>query len=167
MGLAYRLSFTLPPVLAFSVPAGRHQPCLAGCALAIGPRPSNRLDHSSAVELPLGAGDVLVIGPSREAVFDQAARFFRIVAKGHTLSIEAILTSPPRYKQRFAGADPDELVETVPGGRDSYTITLNAEITFSASTRAPEIYPRLPPRPWRGTGQPRGPRPSKFVPSFV
>lgn len=136
MSLVYRLSFTLPPVLAFSVPAGRHRPCLSGCMLWIADR-----------------GEVVVTGPSREAVFDQAARFFRIVAKGHTLSIEAVLATPGSEGLRSAS--------------DSYTITLNAEITFAASTRAPEIFPRAAPRPYRTARRSDVRWLSKFNPTFV
>lgn len=150
MGLAYRLTFLLPPVLGFAVPAGRHQPCLAACMLEI--------DR---------AGLVAVTGPSREAVFDQAARFFRIIGKGHAgLSIPAVLVTPPRYKQRFAGQDLDERADVMPGGRDTWTIILDAEIAFSATSLPPEIFPRVAPRPWK-KGRQRPPQPGRHFSSFV
>lgn len=74
----YRLTFLLPDRLAFAVPVGRHQPCLAGCVLDV--------DR---------AGLVSIFGLSREQIFAQCRRFMRLVARGHgPLSIAAVLTSP-------------------------------------------------------------------------
>jgi transposase len=53
-------------------------------------------------------------GPSRELVFDQAARFFRVIAKDRrALVIAATLMSPGR------------------GCRDGWTITVNADVSFA------------------------------------
>jgi hypothetical protein len=56
---------------------------------------------------------VRISGRSREAVLDQAARFLRVVAKTHPpLVIAATLISPC-------------------GARDSWTITVNAGVSFA------------------------------------
>jgi len=92
----YRLSFLLPTSLAGFVRSGTWQPCLAGCLLMV--------DRNALVRIS---------GRSREAVFDQAARFLRVVAKTHPpLVIAATLISPC-------------------GGRDSWTITVNAGVSFA------------------------------------
>ena len=53
-------------------------------------------------------------GPSRELVFDQAARFFLVVAKDRrALVIAATLLSPGQ------------------GCRDGWTITVNADVSFA------------------------------------
>jgi hypothetical protein len=71
----YRLTFLLPA--SISEPAGVHAPCL-GVFLTVG--------HG---------GLVTVEGPSRERVFDQAARFLRVAGKGHApIAIAAVLRSP-------------------------------------------------------------------------
>jgi hypothetical protein len=59
-------------------------------------------------------GLVHIDGPSRELVFDQAARFFRVVAKDRRgLVIAATLLSPGQ------------------GCRDGWTITVNADVSFA------------------------------------
>lgn len=63
-GAPFEVTFLLPGSLAGFVPAGVHQPCIAGCLLTIG-----------------RGGLVTVTGKSRPAVFDQVARFFRLHAK--------------------------------------------------------------------------------------
>jgi hypothetical protein len=93
----YRLTFPLPTSLAFSVSRGVHHPCLAGCLL--------RIERGGMVHID---------GPSRELVFDQAARFFRVIAKvRRALVIAATLLSPGR------------------GCRDGWTITVNADVSFA------------------------------------
>lgn len=100
---AHRLLFTLPPALRLSVPLGRHQPCLAGCVLAVN-----------------AAHQVTIEGPHREAVFDQARRFLRVHARGHgKLEMVGILYTP---------ADPAN--PTARGGRDAWQIIVGAEIAF-------------------------------------
>lgn len=92
----YRLNFLLPASLAGFVRSGTWQPCLAGCLLQV--------DRSTLVRIS---------GRSREAVFDQAARFLRVVAKDRPpLVIAATLCSPSR-------------------GRNSWTITVNARVSFA------------------------------------
>lgn len=99
-GAAYRLSFLLPPALAFSVAPGRHQPCLHGCVLNV---------HRDA--------NVTIEGPSRERVFDQARRFLRLITKGMTQrQIDAVLYTPPSDGCR--------------GGRDPWSIIVNAEVAI-------------------------------------
>jgi len=105
-----RLTFTLPRRLAFSVPAGRHQPCIAGCIL--------KVDRD---------GQVVITGLSREQTFEQARRFLRIVAKGHgPLSIVAVLTTPARLTYER-------------GGRDGWSIIVGAEIAFTPTTIPPDL----------------------------
>lgn len=74
----YKLTFLLPPAIGLMVQPGRHQPCLAGCVLVIGP-----------------CGHVAIEGPSRERVFDQATRFLKVNSKGRpAYSVAATLESP-------------------------------------------------------------------------
>jgi hypothetical protein len=110
----YHLKFALPPMLAL-VPAGRHQPCIAGCILTIEP-----VEHDLVVD---------VAGLSRELVFEQARRFLRIVGKGHgAVSIPATLVTPaPQH------------VIAAHGGRDSWSIIVNAEVSFAATSIAPDL----------------------------
>lgn len=87
MRAPYQLSFLLPPSLAFSVPAGRHHPCLHQCILTVGLN-----------------GLVMIEAPSRERSFEQATRFLRTVAKGHApMSITALLaTEEPRGRDGWS-----------------------------------------------------------------
>lgn len=107
MSDAYRLVFLLPQVLLLRVPEGRHQPCLAGCVLIV------------------SRGLVSIEGPSREATFDQARRFFRVHArKLPALSIAATLETPAHRG---------------PGGRDGYTIVVNSDVTIAPTSIEPDI----------------------------
>lgn len=100
MSDAYRLSFLLPTSMLLLVPEGRHCPCLAGCVLIV------------------DRGVVVIVGPSREQLFDQVRRFFRAHArKLPLLKVSATLETP-----RNRG-----------GGRDGWTIVVNSEVTFTAS----------------------------------
>jgi hypothetical protein len=75
---AYRLTFLIPHIMLLAVPIGRHQPCLAGCLLIVGP-----------------SGLVSIVGPSRDRVFDQARRFFRVHArKLPAFTVAATLETP-------------------------------------------------------------------------
>lgn len=106
----FRLIFLLPDQLAFAVPAGRHQPCLHGCVLAI-----DRL------------GRVTISGPSRERVFDQASRFLRIHSKGKVpMSIAAQLVTPTGA---FGGP-----------ATDKWSIAVNAEVAFTPSAMDPMMF---------------------------
>jgi hypothetical protein len=81
------------------------------------PLPSlHRIAHLvSVTEFQAALGGLVHIdGPSRELVFDQAARFFRVVAKDRRgLVIAATLLSPGQ------------------GCRDGWTITVNADVSFA------------------------------------
>lgn len=110
----FRLLFTLPPRLAFAVPPGRHHPCIAGAIL----------DVSRALER--GARQIEVTGISREIVFEQTRRFLRIVGKGHGAeALPATLVTPARGLQL--------------GGRDGWSIIVNATVSFSPSSVPPDI----------------------------
>ena len=107
---AYRLSFMLPASVFLGVQPGRHQPCLHGCLLTVAP-----------------AGLVTITGPSRQSVFDQAARFLRVHCKGcGPQSIAAVLVSPPVY---------------CPAGRDSWSIIVGASVAFAPTALGAEIPP--------------------------
>lgn len=110
----YHLKFTLPRVLAL-VPAGRHQPCIAGCVLYV-----------------VRAGDDLAVdvaGTSPELVREQARRFLRVVGKGHgEMTFPATLISPaPRH------------VRDGRGGRDSWAIIMNTDVSFAATAIDPDL----------------------------
>jgi hypothetical protein len=110
MGLAYRLTFLLPPALAL-VPAGRHSPCIAGCVLVI------------EADRPL----VVLTGPSREQVFEQAGRFLKVISKGAgPQTIAAVLESPC-------------------GRRDGWSIAINARVVFAPTALGVDIFPRHAP----------------------
>jgi hypothetical protein len=121
----YHLKFALPPMLAL-VPAGRHQPCIAGCILTIEP-----VEHDLVVD---------VAGLSRELVFEQARRFLRIVGKGHgAVSIPATLVTPAPQHVIAAAPGRSRPSSTGFGGRDSWSIIVNAEVSFAATSIAPDL----------------------------
>jgi hypothetical protein len=95
-GAPYALTFLLPGHLAAFVRPGTHQPCLAGCLLTI--------DRS---------GLVTVTGKTRPMVFDQVARFFRLVAKDR-----------PPFMVSAALKTPD-------GPREAWEIAVNSQVTFT------------------------------------
>lgn len=73
----YVLSFLLPDTMLLRVPEGRHCPCLHGIVLNV------RL------------GLVTMQGLSRESLFEQTRRLFRVHAKGlPALRLAATLTEP-------------------------------------------------------------------------
>lgn len=105
----HRLIFMLPPSLALLAPKGRHQPCIHGVVL--------RVERGGLVRLE---------GGSRQALFDQAARFLRRLAKTRPpLSIAATLWTPHETGH--------------PGGRDGWTITINAEVSFAPTALGVDI----------------------------
>jgi hypothetical protein len=90
-----RLTFRLPAALGFAVPVGHHVPCLMGCLITI---------H-------LG-GLVTVDGPSRERVFEQTARFLRLITR----------RNPP---------PPISIAAALRGRHsDSWQIVIGADISF-------------------------------------
>lgn len=104
----YRLTFMLPASLQLRVPLGRHSPCLHGCVVTVEP-----------------VGLVAMEGPSRERVFEQATRFFRVHARGlPALTVSSSLESPAKY---------------CPPGRDTWKIVIGAEISFACTPLDPEI----------------------------
>lgn len=79
----FRLTFLLPDSLAAFVAPGVHQPCLAGCLLTI--------DR---------AGLVAIEGKTRGLVFEQASRFFRVVAKDRpAFMVASMLVTPDRRRE--------------------------------------------------------------------
>lgn len=99
-----RLTFLLPR--DFLAAPGRHQPCLAGCVLTIA------RDYVVAIE-----------GPCRERVFEQAARFLRVLGKDR---------APRTIGAVLASIDPP--------GKDTWNIILDAKIAFAASAVAPTLF---------------------------
>jgi hypothetical protein len=91
----FRLSFLLPDTLAAFVAPGPHQPCIGGVRLVV--------DRG---------GLVAIEGGTRPAVFEQARRFFRIIAKDHPPFIRsATLIRPDRT-------------------REFWEIAVNSQVTF-------------------------------------
>src|SRR5215813_5061834 len=91
----FRLTFLLPDVLAAFVRPGRHCPCLAGTLLTIEE-----------------GGLVVIEGKERLPIFDQARRFFRVIAKERgPLIIAAALVTPERT-------------------RECWEIVVNSDVTF-------------------------------------
>lgn len=90
------------------VQPGRHSPCLHGCLLRVE-----------------ATGLVSIEGPSRERVFEQAARFIRVHAKGlPPQAIAAVLQTPPAY---------------APPGRDGWSIIVGADVSFSPTAIEPHL----------------------------
>lgn len=113
---AYRLTFHLPPILALRVKSGRHNPCLHGCLLTV------------------DRGVVSIEGPSRQQVFEQARRFFRVEAKKlDPFTISAVLVSPR-----------DEALG-MPSGSDGYSIIVGSDVTIAATRVEPNISAARPP----------------------
>ncbi len=105
----HRLSFMLPASLVLRAPVGRHQPCIHGVVL--------RVDCGGLVEME---------GPSRQSLFDQATRFLRLLAKGRpALTITAVLWTPGE--------------RGYPGGRDGWTITVYAYVSFAPTASGVDI----------------------------
>jgi hypothetical protein len=72
-------------------------------------------------------GEVEIVGPSREQVFEQAQRLLRIIGRGQEpVAIVAILTTPPNRGYR--------------GGKDSWTISVNATISFAPTAMPVELF---------------------------
>jgi hypothetical protein len=99
----------LPAALYLRAEPGRHSPCLHGCVLTVESR-----------------GVVAIEGPSRDRIFDQAARFLRVVTKGAAAqSIAAVLQTPALGRS--------------PGGRDGWSIITGARVAFSPTSLPPHI----------------------------
>jgi hypothetical protein len=105
---SFRLSFLLPA--GADACSGSHRPSPEGCLL-----------HVTA---PL----VEIAGPSREAVFEHAARFLRVSCRGLRTSLAARLQTPAR-----------------PSGTDTWSIILGADVAFSPTSLDPHFpsSPRL------------------------
>ncbi len=92
----YRLSFIIPDALSAFVREGVHQPCIAGALLTI---------YRNAL--------VTIDGKARRPVFDQASRFFRLVAKDRpAFVVSAVLITPDRR-------------------REAWEIAINSKVTFT------------------------------------
>jgi hypothetical protein len=108
----FRLSFLLPT--GTTVVAGSHRPSPEGCLM-----------HVEADRL------IEIVGPSREAVFEHAARLLRVVCRGlSAVSIAAMLKTPAR-----------------PVGHDSWTIIVGADVAFSPTALDPFFLKDSIPRP--------------------
>lgn len=100
---SFRLTFLLPAGVAAD--SGQHQPSPEGCRL-----------H---VSFPLAE----ITGPSREAVFEHAARFLRVSCRGKApFSIAAMLATPARLC-----------------GRDAWSIIVGADVAFSPTSLNPHL----------------------------
>lgn len=106
---SYRLSFLLPA--GTSVDSGSHRPSPDGCTLN--------------VTFPLAE----ILGPSREAVFEHAARLLRVSCRGQRCAIAARLETPAR-----------------PSGSDTWSIIVGADIAFSPTSLDPQ-FPSAAARP--------------------
>jgi hypothetical protein len=99
----FRLTFLLPA--GITVDSGSHRPSPDGCLLHV---------ISPLVE---------IVGPSREAVFEHAARFLRVGCRGlPPLSIAARLSTPGR-----------------PAGTDGWNIIVGADVAFSPTALDPHL----------------------------
>jgi hypothetical protein len=106
----FRLTFMLPPVLGLIAP-GLHKPAPDGCQL--------RIDRGAPVHCT---------GPSRRAVFEHAAKFLRQVGKDRgAIAFTAVVDSPPGY---WAGSS----------GRDFWSITVGAEVSFAPTGLGAEVF---------------------------
>lgn len=115
MADAHRLTFQIPNIMLLAVPVGRHQPCLAGCVLIVGP-----------------SGLVSIEGPSRDRVFDQARRFFRVHARKLPAFQVAAHLAPPRAHHSRSG-----LVTIA----DCWTIAVNSDVTFAPTGLGADLSP--------------------------
>ena len=110
----FTFTFTLPPELRLAAPAGRHQPGIAGCVLTIDSR-----------------GQVAVEGNSREQVFALARQFLRVIGRGYgPLEMAATL--------RVNALAPEQIIYE-PGGRDSWSIVIGADVVIAAAAIAPDV----------------------------
>lgn len=99
---SFRLTFLLPAGAKAS--PGTHQPSPDGCVLT--------------VTFPLAE----ILGPSREATFEHAARLLRVACRGQRCAIAATLETPAR-----------------PAVRDSWSIIVGADIAFSPTSLGPHF----------------------------
>jgi hypothetical protein len=105
----WRLVFMLPATLLLRARIGVHHPSLAGCLLHV-----------------KQAGLVEIGGPCREAVFDQTARFLRVLRKGMDL--------PPTSIDARSSCSL---------GRDSWQIVIGADIAFMPGGIEPHMPRRM------------------------
>jgi len=102
----------LPPTLGLLSP-GTHPRSADGCFIAI--------DRQ---------GLVTVRGPSRRQVFEHVAPFLRRIARGRPpCAVTAVVITPPGYYGRPGG------------GRDGWTIMLNADLAFAPTGVGVEMPP--------------------------
>jgi hypothetical protein len=92
---SYRLSFLLPKGLS--------------------PRPGEYADWVPGCVVQIDGAQAVVLGPSRQRLFEQTARLVRVICHGKgPFSIAACLESPPPV-----------------AGRDGWTIIVGADVAFS------------------------------------
>ena len=128
----FTFTFTSGPELRLAAPAGRHQPGIAGCVLTIDSR-----------------GQVAVEGNSREQVFAQARQFLRVIGRGcGPLETAATLRTARRETQgrRRPSSRADavnalapEQISYEPGGCDSWSIVIGADVVIAAAAIAPDV----------------------------
>ena len=135
----FTFTFTSAPELRLAAPTGRHQPGIAGCVLTIDSR-----------------GQVAVEGNSREQVFAQARRFLRVIERGYgPLEMAATLriarqdareramarretSGRRRPSSRADGVNalaPEQIIYE-PGGCDSWSIVIGADVVIAAAAIA-------------------------------
>jgi hypothetical protein len=99
--------------------------------------PGFRIDSPHGCILEVGrTGLVTILGPSREAVFELAARLLRAACRGRPpASVSARLYQPRPNGELSEGRDWLEL----PGPVDGWTIIIGAEVAFSPTPIDPHI----------------------------
>ena len=117
----FTFTFTSAPELRLAAPAGRHQPGIAGCVLTIDSR-----------------GQVAVEGNSREQVFAQARRFLRVIGRGCGPLEMAATLRIARRKTRVNALAPEQIIYE-PGGCDSWSIVIGADVVIAAAAIAPDV----------------------------
>jgi hypothetical protein len=139
----FTFTFALAPELRLEAPTGRHQPGIAGCVLTVDSR-----------------GQVAVEGNSREQVFAQARRFLRVIGRGYgPLETAATLRMARQDARERAGVArqdareragvarrkthanalaPEQIIYE-PGGGDSWSIVIGADVVIAAAAIAPDV----------------------------
>jgi hypothetical protein len=117
--------------------------CPASHILTFRTPPGARIEVGFRVDSPLGCileigctGLVTILGPSREAVFELAARLLRAACRGlPPAAVSARLYQPRPNAELSEGRDWLEL----PGPVDGWTIIIGAEVAFSPTPLDPHL----------------------------
>lgn len=109
---ACRLTFMLPRALESHVRTGTHSPCAMGCAVTVG-----------------RGGLAAITGPSREAVFEHAARFLRAAGKSAKLASECAICG--RLPRIVIAARLCHRFPLVTGHLDAWQIIVGADVAFA------------------------------------